>query len=94
MVKYTNKHWRDQTATQIYLMEKTPRFDGKWKIDTESKFIHTCAFENGDDFEIIDSKVYHKPTGRILDPFFYHGPGSGIKKGVFNCTIKLRNLTL
>jgi glycosyltransferase involved in cell wall biosynthesis len=94
MVKYTHKLWRDQTATQIYLMEKTPRFNGKWKIDTESKFIHTCAFETGDDFKIIKSKVYHKPTGRLLDPFFYHGPGNGIEEGVFKCMCKVRNLTL
>jgi hypothetical protein len=94
MVKYTNKHWRDQTATQIYLKQKTPGFDGRWKIDTESKFIHTCAFETGNDFKIIKSKIYHKPTGRLLNPFFYHGPGLSIKRGVFKCPLKLRNLTL
>lgn len=94
MLKYTNKYWDDQGATLIYLMEKTPRFDGRWKIDTESKFIHTGAYETGDDFKIIKSKVYHKPTDRILDPFFYHAPGFGIEKGLFECPLKLRKIAL
>ena len=86
-----HQRWDDQTALQLFLRAGTPGFRGSWALDEKSRLVHTCAFDTMSNFVVGESEkvVWYRadsesdsnqPPDRVIDPFFYHGPGNSMKR--------------
>ena len=94
--------WDDQTALQLFLRAGTPGFSGTWALDDHSILVHTCAFDQKENFEMDSDKqqigyrvagdgVPDRAPDRILDPFFFHAPGNSAKRVCLNVSSVARS---